>query len=79
MLKHDIDLNQIRKLLKEVPDNIEVESISLTSGYELKLRHSLSDIERSSYENNLNSIISIIEQLKQDEAFSNILSNEQGE
>lgn len=79
MLKHDIDLNQIIKLLKEVPDNIEVESISLTSGYELKLRHSLSDIERSSYENNLNSIISIIEQLKQDEAFSNILSNEQGE
>lgn len=79
MIKSEIDLKQIRKLLKEVPDNIEVESISLKNGYELKLRHSLSDIERTSYESNLNSIINMIEQLKQDEAFSNILSNEQGE
>lgn len=56
----DVDIAIIKKLLKSVPDGMEIESINLTDGYSLKLTagiKEINDIEKQGALDELNLLI----------------------
>ena len=60
MLVKNVDLNHIDKLLRSVPDAIEIKSIDLTNGYQLILVAGDEEIKRESFENSLNDLVNIL-------------------
>ncbi len=57
MLIKDIDLNVIADILKELPEGLEVTSISLTNGYQVNLMASDKLINDNSGQEALNDIL----------------------
>ncbi len=64
MLIKDIDLNVIADILKELPEGLEVTSISLTKGYQVNLLASDKLINDNSGDEALKDIINYIKQNK---------------
>lgn len=61
----DVDVTIIHKLLKSVPEGMQIESIDLTNGYSLKLTAGLEEVHAVEKEIALNELQSIINQYKQ--------------
>lgn len=52
----DVDIEMIHKLLLSVPQGMEIESIDLTDGYNLRLIAGTNVISDLEYENSLNEL-----------------------
>lgn len=65
MLVKNVDLDHIEKLLKSVPDAIEIKSIDLTNGYQLILVAGDEEIQRECFENSLNELEKILQRYNQ--------------
>ena len=65
MLVKNVDLNHIEKLLRSVPDAIEIKSIDLTNGYQLILVAGDEEIQRERFENSLNELEKILQRYNQ--------------
>lgn len=64
MLVKDIDVNIIAEILKELPEGLEVTSISLTNGYQVNLVAGTEQIHDVSGDEALQDIIKYIKQNK---------------
>lgn len=62
----DVDINIIHKLLLSVPQGMEIHSIDLTDGYNLKLTAGTNVIDNLEYENSLNDLRTLIKQQNRD-------------
>lgn len=49
----DVDIEKIYKLLKSVPQGMEIESINLTDDYSLRLIAGTAEIDKIDYDNSL--------------------------
>lgn len=59
----DVDINQIVKLLNQVPEDMTVESIELTNGYEIRLITSLKENSEEETQRKLDELLRIIKGL----------------
>lgn len=62
----DVDINIIHKLLLSVPQGMEIHSIDLTYGYNLKLTAGTNVIDNLEYESSLNDLRTLIKQQNRD-------------
>lgn len=56
----DVDIDIIRKLLMSVPQGMEIHSIDLTDGYNLRLTAGTNVIEQLNYENSIEELRELI-------------------
>lgn len=62
----DVDINIIHKLLLSVPQGMEIHSIDLTDGYNLKLTAGTNVIDNLEYENSLQDLRALIKHQNRD-------------
>lgn len=62
----DVNIDIIRKLLMSVPQGMEIHSIDLTDGYNLRLTAGTNVIEQLEYENSLDDLRRALRQHNRD-------------
>lgn len=62
----DVDIEKIYKLLKSVPQGMEIESINLTDGYSLRLIAGTAEIDKIDYDNSLRELQKAIKSFNTD-------------
>lgn len=62
----DVDIEKIYKLLKSVPQGMEIESINLTDGYSLRLIAGTAEIDNIDYDNSLRELQKAIKSFNTD-------------
>lgn len=62
----DVDIEKIYKLLKSVPQGMEIESINLIDGYSLRLIAGTSEIDKIDYDNSLRELQKAIKNFNSD-------------
>lgn len=62
----DVDINIIQKLLLSVPQGMEIQSIDLTDGYNLRLTAGTNVIDNLEYENSLQDLRALIKHQNRD-------------
>lgn len=62
----DVDIEKIYKLLKSVPQGMEIESINLTDGYSLRLIVGTAEIDKIDYDNSLRELQKAIKSFNTD-------------
>lgn len=62
----DVDIEKIYKLLKSVPQGMEIESINLTDGYSLRLIAGTAEIDKIDYDNSLRELQNAIKSFNTD-------------
>lgn len=64
MLVKDVKIENIKQLLNSLPDDLIIDSIDLTNGYEIRLRASQREQEAKISEDTFNELLSIIKKLE---------------
>lgn len=71
MLNKDIDLTKIEKLLKSLPEDIEVNKIDLTNGYKAEFTKTLDELKGEYFEKSLNNLLELVDHYKKQELLRN--------
>ena len=63
MLVKDVKIKKIEKLLQSLPDDLIIDSINLTNGYEIHLRANPDTQYEYNYDNDLEELNKVVEEL----------------